>query len=113
MTPDELKEVEQFAAEIVEYERLHADPARDAAEDAEWAKLQAQYPGEFVAYRDSWDGKALTRTVLAHTPDLAELVAVAGTWPVETQDTVKVDYFDPQLPPPVIRQPSDQPRASA
>jgi hypothetical protein len=95
MTPDELKEVERFAAEVVEYERTHADPARDAAEDAEWAKLQAQYPGEFVAYLDAWDGKTLTRTVLTHDPDIGKIMEVAATWPAEEQDAAKVDYVFP------------------
>ena len=95
MTPGELKELEQFAAEVAEYERTHADDARDDAEDAERFKLLAQYPGEFVAYLDAWDGKILKRTVLAHAPDLGPIIAVAETWPEDVQDTVKVDYLFP------------------
>jgi hypothetical protein len=99
MTPDELKEIERFAAEVVEYERTHADPARDAAEDAEWAKLQAQYPGQFVAYLDTWDGKALTRQVLAHAPSHAELEKALAHLSEEELDAVSVAYGYPPNQP--------------
>ena len=95
MTPEELKEIEQFAAEIAEYERTHADPAREAAEDAEWAKLQAQYPGEFVVYLDTWDGQTLARQVLAHDADLGVIMRIAETWPEAWQDNAKTDYIFP------------------
>src|SRR5262245_10306013 len=95
MTPDELREVERFAAEIVEYERTHANPARDDAEDAEWAKLRDQFPGEYVAYLDSWDGNTLTRRVLAHDADIGNIMASAETWTAEEQEHVRTDYIDP------------------
>src|SRR5262249_55004039 len=99
MTPDELKEIERFAAEVVEYERTHADPAREVAEDAEWAKRRAQYPGQFVAYRDSWDGKTLTRKVLAHAPTHGELEKALAHLTKEELDTVSVTYGYPPNQP--------------
>lgn len=113
MTPDELKELERAEAEIAEYERTHFDPAREAAEDAEHAKFQELYPGEFVVYLDSWDGTVLTRQVLAHDADMSKIIKIADTWPVETQDAARIDYLDPILPPPAILPRPNFPRATA
>jgi hypothetical protein len=96
MSDDELNELRQFHAEIEEYERTHPiDPAREAAELAEWEKFQSLYPGEYVSYLDSWDGRTLTWTVLAHDADLGNLIAVAEGWPEELQDRAKTDYIFP------------------
>jgi hypothetical protein len=95
MTDDELKELRRMAAEIEEYERTHADPARDAAEEAEWTKLQAQYPGEFVAYLDTWDGKTLVRRVLAHAPSHGELSKALAHLSEKELDEVSVAYGYP------------------
>ena len=57
MTDDDLNELRQFHAEIEEYERTHPfDPAREAARDAEDIRMAEQFPGEYVAYADAWDG---------------------------------------------------------
>jgi hypothetical protein len=96
MTDNELNELRQFHAEVEEYVRTNpVDPKREAAEGAESLKLQARFPGEYVAYLDAWDGQTLTRTVLAHDADLGKLMAAADGWPRETQDRVKVDYVFP------------------
>jgi hypothetical protein len=103
MTPDErkrefereLEEGRQFAAEIEAYERAHFDPVRDAAEDAEYEKLVARYPGEWVAFLDAWDGQTLTRQVLVHEADLGRYMAVAETWPEDVRERVQVTYIHP------------------
>jgi hypothetical protein len=48
---------------------LHLTESQYAALDREDAVLDATYPGEYVAYIDSWSGNELTRRVLAHAPD--------------------------------------------
>jgi hypothetical protein len=44
-------------------------PAQREALLREDALIDATYPGEYVAYLDTWNGDELTRRVLAHAPD--------------------------------------------
>jgi hypothetical protein len=95
MTDDELNELRQFHAEVEEYERAHpADPKREAAEDAESLKLQAQFPGEYVAYLDTWDGETLTRTVLAHARRNVDLEPALDRLSEAERERVSVVYID-------------------
>ena len=95
MTPGELKELEQFAAEVAEYERTHADDACDDAEDAAWAELQAQYSGELVAYWDRWNGITMTRQVLAHGPNYRDVMEQLASRPGDEQNEITVAYIEP------------------
>src|SRR5262245_36104195 len=66
---------------IVEELRRQHDPRRSAAEQAEYAILAAKYPGQFVAFLDSWDGERLTREVIAASPSLAEFHRLLKAYP--------------------------------
>ena len=96
MTDDELNELRQFHAEIEEYERTHPiDPVRQAAVDAEDARLPERFPGELVACLDTWDGAALTRTILAHAPDWKTLRSLLAAYPEGQLEEATITYVDP------------------
>jgi hypothetical protein len=96
MTDDELNELRQFHAEVEEYVRNNPiDPKREAAEDAESLKLQAQFPGEFVAYLDTWDGQTLTRKVIAHARRHREIGPALEQLSEAEREVVSVVYIDP------------------
>jgi hypothetical protein len=44
--------------------------AQVASRDRADAELRRDYPGQYVAYLDVWNGNDLTRTVVAASPDL-------------------------------------------
>jgi hypothetical protein len=69
-TPD--PKIERLAAIVEELRRQH-DPRRSAAEQAEYAAMSEKYPGQFVAFLDTWDGEKLTRRVIAAAESVAEL----------------------------------------
>jgi hypothetical protein len=71
---------ERLAAIVEELRRQH-NPRRSAAEQAEYARLTAKYPGQFVAFLDTWDGEKLTRQVIAASPSLAEFHKLLGEYP--------------------------------
>lgn len=75
--PEQLPPAPDFdrALAVIEQLRAQYDPKRSAAERAAREELAAQYPGQFVAYLDAWDGERLTRTVLAASRTVAELHA--------------------------------------
>ncbi len=103
MTEDELREMRQFHAELEEYVGKNPDdPVRENAEIAQWLRFQELYPGEYVAYLDEWEGTTPNWTVLAHDADLGKIFAAAERWPEETQERVKVDYFNPVYGPPGV-----------
>lgn len=92
LTPEELRSIREFAAEIEAYERDHFDPARQAAEDL---TLNARFPGQLVAYVDAWDGKTLTRRVLAHAPGWRLLREALAAYPEAEIESATVRYIDP------------------
>ena len=47
-------------------------PARKAARDREDRRIAEQYPEQYVAYLDDWNGEELIRTVLGTAHDLGE-----------------------------------------
>jgi hypothetical protein len=71
-TPTPTPDIDRLAAIVEELRRQH-DPRRSAAEQAEYAALAEKYPGQFVAFLDTWDGEKLTREVIAAAESVAEL----------------------------------------
>jgi hypothetical protein len=71
-TLDPAPDVNRLAAIVDELRRQH-DPRRSAAEQTEYAAMAAKYPGQFVAFLDTWDGEKLTRQVIAAAESVAEL----------------------------------------
>jgi hypothetical protein len=70
-TPTPTPDIDRLAAIVEELRRQH-DPRRSAAEQAEYAAMAAKYPGQFVAFLDTWDGEKLTREVIAASESLSE-----------------------------------------
>ena len=68
-------------AEVIDQLRREYDPRRAEAEQAAYADLAAKYPGQFVAFTDTWDGDRLTRDVIAASPDLAVVHAALRALP--------------------------------
>jgi hypothetical protein len=42
----------------------------------ETERIETTYPGEYVAFIDTWNGDELTRRVLAHAPDCETFYAL-------------------------------------
>ena len=64
------------------------NPAQVAASRREHAVLDAKYPGQHVAYIDTWDGDALSRTVVAASADVAEFHRALAALPPEVRSRV-------------------------
>lgn len=77
-------------------QKTHWTPARLAALAREDAALDAGYPGEHVAYTDTWVEDRLTRRVLAHARDAAEFhQLLAGLDAVTRQTATLTRVPDP------------------
>ncbi|MBX9585004.1 MAG: hypothetical protein K2X87_32260 [Gemmataceae bacterium] len=50
----------------------HLDPAYEAERQRATDELDANYPGQLVAYTDTWAGTSLTRVVVVATHDEQE-----------------------------------------
>jgi hypothetical protein len=66
-------------------------------------RLQADYPGQYVAYVDSWKarhkGRQLHREVVAHAQTLPDLHRRLSQLPAEIQAKASIDYvLDPEGP---------------
>lgn len=58
--------------------------------------LADTYPGEYVAYRDVWDGLTFVRReVLAHAADIGDYWAQLDGYPDAEVETMRVTYYDP------------------
>ncbi|MBX9626369.1 MAG: hypothetical protein K2X82_21395 [Gemmataceae bacterium] len=58
--------------------------------------LHDTYPGEYVAYRDIWDGRTFVRReVLAHSPDLKDYFAQLGGYSDADKGDIRVTYCEP------------------
>jgi hypothetical protein len=59
--------------------------------------IEAQYPGEYVAYSDAWNGNELNRRVLAHAPDAEGLqVGLARLTARELATVIVIRTTDPK-----------------
>ena len=63
--------IERYVAIVEELRKQH-DPRRSAAEQAEYVAMAEKYPGQFVAFLDTWDGQKLTREVIAAAESVGE-----------------------------------------
>lgn len=79
---------------------LSADPApapeQERAVREQDRLLGATYPGQYVAYRDIWDGGVFVRReVLAHDPDLGVFHDRLAGYPEAEVAAVEVTYCEP------------------
>jgi hypothetical protein len=66
------------------------NPSQLAALRREDAVLDAGYPGQNVAYVDTWDGDSLTRTVVAASVDVAEFHRAMAALPPEVRSRIEL-----------------------
>lgn len=90
-----------YHAEMLDTLREELSRPRPNAEQRQKVRDQHQvladtYPGEYVAYRDVWDGLTFVRReVLAHAPDLKDYFAQLEGYPDAEKEDIRVTYCEP------------------
>jgi hypothetical protein len=77
LTVEDFNPTPWTAAQVTALDRAHQNLVRD-------------YPNHYIAYRDEWDGEALTRTVVVAAPTFGEYMDKMEELPAEYCRTLRV-----------------------